>query len=155
MYAMQRKSSLTAVVLTCDRPERCRASVEHNARALAVLPGADVLVLNNGRGPVELPAAVAGVPVRVLSMSRNRGAEARNAALSATPAERLFFLDDDAYIESEHVQALDAVFAAHPETGCVAFRIVNGAAAEGSLLPTVFHGCAVGIAREALRQAGG
>ncbi|MDD4734535.1 MAG: glycosyltransferase [Kiritimatiellae bacterium] len=152
---MNRTPSLTAVVLTCDRPERCRESVAHNARALAALPQSELLVLNNGRLPVELPERIGEVPIRVISMPRNLGAEARNAALNAARGERLFFLDDDVYIEPEHVAALGAVFSEHPDTGAVGFRIFNRGAEEGSLLPSVFHGCAVGILREALYAAGG
>jgi len=146
---------LTAVVLTCDRPERCRESVAHNARALAVLPQSDVLVLNNGRLPVEVPERIGEVPIRVVSMPRNLGAEARNTALTEARGERLFFLDDDVYIEPEHAAALGAVFSGHPDTGAVGFRIFNRGAEEGSLLPSVFHGCAVGISREAVGRSGG
>lgn len=152
---MMQRFSLTAVMLTCDRPERCRETAACNARALSTAEHPELLILNNGHQPVELPNHLAGVPVRVISMRRNLGAEARNAALDEARSDRLFFLDDDVYIEPAHVAALDAVFSAYPDTGAVGFRIFNRDQEEGSLLPAVFHGCAAGISREALRQAGG
>lgn len=155
MNTMNPLPPVTAVMLTCDRPERCRESAAHNAQALAALPGSELLIINNGRLPVDLPGTLAGVAVRVIPMPRNLGAEARNRALEEARNEWLFFLDDDVYIEAEHVRALAGVVSEYPETGAVGFRIFNRDQEEGSLLPGAFHGCAVGISREALRRAGG
>jgi GT2 family glycosyltransferase len=146
---------LTAVVLTHNRVQRCRESLRHNARALQAAGQAEILLINNGSQPVELGDNIAGVLLRTLAPKKNLGAESRNLALKHARGEILLFLDDDVFIEPHHAQRMLQVFAEDPETGAVAFRIFNGDREEASLLPSVFHGCAVGIRRNALAKVGG
>lgn len=142
------------IVLTCGRPARCADSIRHNAQTLAGIP-AEIMVVNNGGGSLDLPARVGDVPCRVLEMPRNLGAEARNAALAAARGEYVLVLDDDAYFNPELAAAMVQVFTADAAVGAVACRIQNGTGEEASLLPSVFHGCACGFRREALHQVGG
>ena len=149
------KEGVSAVVLTYNRARRCRDALTHNMRALATAPS-EILLLNNGTERVSPPDPTATTSVRVLDMPRNLGAEARNVALDEARYETLLFLDDDVYIEPEHIARLPGIMNTNPETACVAFRVADRAGGEeASLLPTVFHGCAVAIKREALRRAGG
>ncbi len=146
---------LSLVVLTNNRPARCRDSVLHNAAALAGRR-AEIVIINNGDPALDLPDVVAGAPCRVFHMPYNVGAEARNVALLQARGRNLLFLDDDAYVESAHILAMEQAFSSDPATAAAAFRITSPQGVEeAALLPTVFHGCACAIRRPALEAVGG
>jgi len=145
---------ISLIILTFNRPERCTECVLKHAMLLEGI-SAEILVINNGHIPVDLPVQHACIPIRLKTMPANRGAEARNEAITEARGDVLLFLDDDAFVLRHHVEELLHVFQSPPDTGAVAFRIFNGTQQEASLLPTVFHGCAVGIRKDALKKAGG
>ena len=145
---------VSALVLTYNRAKRCIDSAWHNALAMQGLR-AEILVINNGTDPVSLPAAIANVPCRVLQMPRNLGAAARNEGLRVARGSAVVALDDDSYIDPGLIENLLASLRRDPRIGAVAFRIQNGVQEESCLLPTVFHGCACGFRRRALREVGG
>ncbi|BBJ39530.1 hypothetical protein SSPO_022480 [Streptomyces antimycoticus] len=81
---------LSVVIPTKDKPESLRAT-------LACLladgpPSAEIVVVSDGEGPVEVPA---DAPVRVVEGPRRGRAAARNAGARAAGGTRLLFVDDD------------------------------------------------------------
>lgn len=145
---------VSAVVLTRNRANRCIDSVWHNALSMQGLR-AEIIVINNGEEPVPLPATIANVPCRVVQMPRNLGAIARNEGLRLARGDTVLALDDDSYIDPGLIEAMLNLLKSDSRIGAVAFRIQNGDKEESCLLPTVFHGCACGFRRSALREVGG
>ena len=144
---------VSAIVLTHNRVKRCIDSVWHNALAMQGVR-AEMIVVNNGHEPVELPPTLAGTPCSVISLKKNIGAAARNIGLEAASGRFILVLDDDSYIDPGLVEAMLDTFRQDPKIGAVAFRILNGNREEACLLPTVFHGCACGFRRSALEEVG-
>jgi hypothetical protein len=148
--------TMDAVILTRNRPEQCLDTVRQTAAAWPSAVAGGIVVVNNGGIPPAIPASVAGVPCRLLSLPRNIGAAARNRILTGTePADFLVMLDDDATLSQAAFADMARLFAADARTGAVAFRVSNGTREEGCLLPTVFHGCACGFRSRALQAIGG
>ncbi|NCD33617.1 MAG: glycosyltransferase [Spartobacteria bacterium] len=145
---------ISAVMLTCGRPEQCRHCVEANARALASLP-AEILVINNTVCPPPTFSETSPTPVRLIQNPVAGGAEARNLALLHARGDYFLFLDDDATISTSMIRSAMQAMDYDETTGIVCFRVNNAQTEEASLLPTVFHGCAVMIRRQALSDAGG
>ena len=116
---------------------------------------AEIIVINNGTEPVQLPATIADVPCRVIQMPRNLGALARNKGLRLAGGGAVLALDDDSYIDSGLIEAMLNSLNRDSRIGAVAFRVQNGDREESCLLPTVFHGCACGFRRSALMEVGG
>ena len=144
---------VSAIVITHNRVKRCIDSVWHNALALQGVR-AEMIVVNNGHEPVNLPASLSGTPCFVIPLKENLGAAARNIGLQAASGRFILVLDDDAYIDPGLVEAMLDTFRRDPQIGAVAFRILNGRKEEACLLPTVFHGCACGFRRSALERVG-
>jgi hypothetical protein len=88
-------------------------------------------------------------------MPSNQGAAARNAGIAAASCKSLIMLDDDAFIEPPHIQALLHGLETTPLAGSFSFPVRNATEAEGCLLPTIFHGCACGFRKSSLLDAGG
>ena len=149
-------TDISLIILTCNRPTRCVDSAWHNTLAMQGLR-AETIVVNNGALPVSLPAAIAGIPCRVIQMPANLGAAARNDGIRAATGEFILTLDDDAYMDPDLVPQMLTAFKDNPAMGAVAFRIRNAKKdeEEGCLLPTVFHGCACGFRKSAIIKAGG
>ena len=145
---------VSAVVLTCNRANRCVDSVWHNALSMQRLR-AEIIVINNGTEPVQLPATIANVPCRVIQMPRNLGALARNEGVRLARGNAVLALDDDSYMDPGLAEAMLNSLESDSQIGAVAFRIQNGDKEESCLLPTVFHGCACGFRRSALKKVGG
>jgi GT2 family glycosyltransferase len=145
---------ISAVILTCNRADRCADSVWHNALSMQGRH-AEIIVINNGTEPAHLPARIADTPCRVIQMPRNLGALARNEGLRLARGAAVLALDDDSYIDPGLIEAMLNSLNRDPRIGAVAFRIQNGDSEESCLLPTVFHGCACGFRRSALMDVGG
>ncbi len=164
----KRVFEITIVMLTNNRADRCLDCVRHAAAALQGIAG-EILVINNGQPILDFPAAVEGVPCRIINPGRNLGAGARNLALETTDSEYLLMLDDDAYLEADAassggatlnhsknpVKTLVEIFRSNPRIGAVAFKVLYDNRMEACLLPTVFHGCACGFRTGALKAIGG
>jgi GT2 family glycosyltransferase len=79
----------------------------------------DVVVVGNGWEPSELPPGVRGV-----TLPEDVGIPAgRNAGVPRAEGELLFFLDDDASLESDHALARVASKFADPELGLLQLRV--------------------------------
>lgn len=150
----QAKIRISALILTCNRADRCRDVVANTALRLASIPS-EIIVVNNGAADLVLPEYPGPVSCRILQMPRNLGTIARNHGWRQARGEIVLTLDDDAYIGEGLPEAMLKSFDSCPNAGAVFFRVHDGKKAEGCLLPTVFHGCACGFRRSALDQAGG
>lgn len=110
-----------------DELDRALASVD-----AAVRPGDEVIVFDQ-ESDVARRAAVAGrhPAVRWVPCARNVGfAAGVNRAAAETQAPLLLWLNPDAELTRDVRDALEAWLAGHPETGCVAPRVLN---ADGSV----------------------
>ncbi|NCC52501.1 MAG: glycosyltransferase family 2 protein, partial [Spartobacteria bacterium] len=145
----------SVIILTCNRVERCLDSVAHNAARLAGHT-AEIIIVNNGTQPVPVQSEIAGISVRVLQMSRNLGAEARNAGLAVAVGRYVVFVDDDAYLPDGFAVDTWPLFARHDGVAGISFRVHDAQGGEEScLLPSVFHGCACAFERAWLDRVGG
>ena len=112
--------TVSVVILTRgDRPgelSRAIASVQEQ-RGVEV----ELVVVGNGWEPQGLPPSVATV-----HLERNIGVGGRNAGVTATTGEILFFLDDDAWLPSTDTLAHVAqLFAEHSPIGMAQCRLVD------------------------------
>lgn len=146
---MMQAVELSVIVLTCNRPERCRDSLRKNQAALSAWR-CEWLIVNNGAADFTLPPDLPA-PSRLLQMPRNLGTEARNTALNEARGTYILVLDDDAYIPAGTLAP--ALRALH--TTAAAGGIILPVENEGCLLPTIFHGCAALFRRTALQSIGG
>ncbi|MGH2949281.1 MAG: glycosyltransferase family 2 protein, partial [Solirubrobacteraceae bacterium] len=108
------------VVLTQGRRQaELRAALDSLLRQRGV--DLDVVVVGNGWEPAGLPDGVRGVHV-----PEDRGIPAgRNAGVPAVGGELLFFLDDDARLQSGDALArVGAMFEADPELGLLQLRVI-------------------------------
>jgi GT2 family glycosyltransferase len=140
---------ISVIVLTCNRPERCRDSVQKNQAELADF-STEWWIVNNGEEAVELPSD-SPAPTRLIQMPHNGGTAARNAVLGKAAGSCLLMIDDDAYIHRESISSALEQLKQHPQAGGVILPVEN----ESCLLPTIFHGCAVLFSTAALEAAGG
>jgi len=145
---------LSVIIVTFNRPQRCFDVVKHTAKALAGRR-AEILVVNNGTQPVDLPEYMEEIPCRILTAPRNLGAAAKNIAMAVASGIYLLVLDDDAYIESDVIEPMICLFQGDPTLGAVSFRIAGNTAEEACILPSVFHGCACAFRRDILQAIGG
>ena len=124
--------SFACVVLTQGgRPDDLRLAVDSLRRQRGV--AVDVVVVGNGWQPTGLPDGVRGV-----GLPEDRGIPAgRNAGVPHARGELLFFLDDDASLESDDALALVAAgFAAEPDLGLVQLRVAPRDGAGGGCSAT-------------------
>ena len=150
---------ISYVMPTRNRPEvlertldRIAVLGEHDAEVIIADNASDVAVRTR-------PMLPSGVPVRVLRLSENHAAAARNMA--AREAHRrsqwIVMLDDDSY--PVDLGLLRAVAQAAPETGAIAAEIFlpRGSATrrEQGGLPEVFIGCGVAIRTQLFNRLGG
>lgn len=94
--------------------------------------------------------------VKLIALTKNKGAVAKNLALPKALGQYVVFLDDDSYPERGAIRRMIAHFEADPRLGAATFTITlpNGTN-ECSAYPDVFIGCGVGLRRKALRNVGG
>lgn len=156
---------ISYVIPTKDRPARLAATLE----AIGRLPAhrGEVVVVDNASSVGEVAGGCElanGVVVRVLRMSRNMGAAARNegARASDPSSEWLVMLDDDSYpvgvpgcVEAGGLGGLlseqpGEVFAVAGEI----FLPARGVRESGGL-PEVFIGCGAAVRRDVFLDVGG
>jgi GT2 family glycosyltransferase len=98
----------------------------------------DITVVDNGSSD-GTPAAIRErwPSVRVIENGANLGAPAaRGAGVAATFGDILVFLDDDTRVEDpDLLERVRAAFAAHPQAGVIAFRLLDPA----TRLPRTFE----------------
>lgn len=114
----------------------------------------EVLVINNGGIPPDLPQQENGIPFRIINNVRNLGTAARNLAINS--ADYIIMLDDDAFISAATVTKAVNALKNDPAAGAAALRIHGSEGDDQAcLLPTVFHGCACCFRSAALREIRG
>jgi len=145
----------SVIILTCNRVARCLDSVAHNADRLTGHVS-EIIVVNNGTQPVDLPTTIAGSSCQILQMPRNLGAEARNAGIAVAKGKYIVFVDDDAYFPDDFAKCTWKMFNEHPDVAGISFRVEgNNGEEESCLLPSVFHGCACAFTKKWLDKVGG
>jgi GT2 family glycosyltransferase len=155
---------ISYVFPTRDRPAEVRRTLEAIA-ALgdhAAVGGAEVIIADNAsREPLALPESIgpagASIPVRVLRLSENRGAAARNAAVAlADPRSAwIVMLDDDSHPMGTGLFAALAQAPDHVAAISADIWLEPGVRRESGGLPEVFIGCGVALRRRVFADLGG
>lgn len=164
---------LSYVLPTRGRPHVLACTLDRLAR-LQHLPGeAEVVIVDNA----STPAAVAprflsnGIPVRLIRLSENRSAAARNVGVEHAAGEWIVMLDDDSSpLDADGL--LSSLQDAAPDVAAVQAEIYLPSPGqlldpsreirrteltlrESGGLPEVIIGCGCAIRREAFNQVGG
>ncbi len=101
---------ISVVVRTRDRPRLLAEALD--SLAAGTYRRAEVVVVNDGGEPPELPADFP-LPLVRLDLEVNRGrAAAANAGIAAATGDYVAFLDDDDLVEPEHLATLAGLAAA-------------------------------------------
>lgn len=159
---------VTVVVATRNRWDDLRVSLPHHA------PHPVVLVDNASDDGTPDRVAEAFPEVRVLRLSRNAGAVARNLGVEQARTPYVAFADDDSWWEPGALDRAADVLDAHPRLGLLGARILVGTDAtlepvcvqmaesplgthDGEPGPRVlgFIACGAVVRRTAYQQAGG
>lgn len=114
------------IVVTYRSASYVRDCLESLDRALEAVPGARIIVVDNGSGD-DLAAVVSGISDRLTLIQRevNDGfAAGCHAGADASTAEHLLFFNPDATMGRDSVRILLAEAAEHPEAGIVGGRSV-------------------------------
>jgi N-acetylglucosaminyl-diphospho-decaprenol L-rhamnosyltransferase len=111
-------------IATRDR----RDSLLRTLERLTALPERPPIVVADNASCDGTAAAVAErfPQVRLLALDRNHGAASRNLAVRQLETPFAAFCDDDSWWEPGALAAAAATFAAHPEVGLLAARILVG-----------------------------
>ena len=103
----------TAVVCTRDRVHLLERVVVPLHAAVAALPGAELVIVQQGEGDVAAVCARAGVDARIVRDRGTGASRARNVGWRAARGEVVAFTDDDCVVPLQwlvdHVRALDDV----------------------------------------------
>ena len=125
--------SISLIIVTRNRREEVLALIGDLAGRGGegrVVRGDDITVVDNGSSD-GTPAAIRErrPEVRVIENGANRGAPAaRLAGVAASAGEILVFLDDDTRVEDpDFFERVRQAFADQPQTGAVAFRLLDPA----------------------------
>lgn len=145
---------------THNRPERLCATLnalgQLSAAKHEAIEGAEVIVVDNASSPpIHLPDRLEnGFAVRVIKLSRNHGAAARNVGVHEARGEWIVMLDDDSYpLNDQHI---DVVLHADADVAAIGAEIMlpDGLREAGGL-PEVIIGCGTVLRRKAFLSVGG
>jgi GT2 family glycosyltransferase len=120
--------SISVVIVSMNRRQEVLALIGDLAGRGAA--GDDVTVVDNGSSDGTAEAIRSAFPaVRLIENGRNRGAPAgRAAGAAASKGDLLVFLDDDTRVEDRaFFDTVRRAFAAQPEAGAIAFRLLDPA----------------------------
>ncbi len=172
-YGASRGAPVGIAIMTRNRRQAVLATL---TRLLAAAPSASQVVLvDNGSVDGTVEAVRRHHPaVRVIGLTENIGARARNVAVEAMDADVVAFADDDSWWAPGSLERAVQLFASHPRLALVAARVLVGpqerldpvsAAMANSPLarnrdlpgPTVlgFVACGAVVRRSAFLQVGG
>lgn len=145
------------VLPTYNRRHVLLHSIEQVYRCGLVRDEFELLVVDNASSDGTAEAVRERFPsVRLLRQSTNRGACAKNAALTIARGEFVVFLDDDSYPQPGSLARMIDYFERDPLLGAAVFTItLPDGSRECSAYPNVCIGCGTGFRREALQQVGG
>ena len=121
---MREAANISVVILSHNRVEELLRTV---ALTLALPEQPAVIVVDNGSGDGSASRVAQQFPaVRVLALSRNIGAAARNFGARAADTEYVAFSDDDTVWTAGSLSAATHVLRDHPRIGVVTARILVG-----------------------------
>ena len=126
---------VTIAVLTYNRREQVLRTL---AALSAVAGDCSIVVVDNGSRD-GTPAAIAKVfpSIRLISLRRNIGAAARNAAVAQIATPYVAFCDDDTQWEPRALEQAVQILEAAPQVAVLSARVIVGP--EGRLDPTCAH----------------
>jgi len=165
----------TIVIVTRNR---C-AELLHTLGKLATLrPKPSIVVVDNGSTDATAPAVRAAAGrlggIRLIRLSRNEGAAARNVGVAAADTPYVAFADDDSWWAEDALPQAETILDEHPRVGLLAARTLVGPDEHGDPVsermatsplgqdqslpgPSVlgFLACAAIVRRSAFLDAGG
>jgi len=121
--------SISVIIVTRNRRDEVLALLGDVA-GRGARGGDDITVVDNGSSDGTAAAIRERFgSVRVIENDANRGAPAaRLAGVAASAGEILVFLDDDTRVEDpDFFERVRQAFAAHPQAGAIAFRLLDPA----------------------------
>jgi|SRR5215207_9094290 len=118
---MQHGGSVTTVVVSRNRRDELLATLPRHRRP--------VILIDNASTDDSVAAVTESVPdVRVIRLSSNHGATARNLGVQLAETPYVAFADDDSWWEQDSLDRAIATLDAHPRVGLLAARILLGPA---------------------------
>ena len=113
-----RRPSLTACLVTHDRPHYVRSCLESLAQQSLGLGGFDIIVVDSCGAPETTaalrPMVAALANARMIRVDRPGASAARNAGAAASTADMIAYLDDDALAGPEWLERIQDVAAGRP-----------------------------------------
>jgi GT2 family glycosyltransferase len=154
---LQKLPIVSFVIATRNRCEVLLSTLQQIQRCGLAPDSFDVHVIDNASNDGTARRLRDEMPwVRLITLSRNNGAVARNEALPHAHGRFVVFLDDDSYPVPGAIARMIKHFELDPELGAAGFTVtLPDGRRECSAYPDVFIGCGVGIRRRALRLVGG
>lgn len=166
------RPAVTIVVATHNRARQLGAALQAQAAIRSKHPFELLVVDNASTDDTAAAIAASPAPARYLYCARRGLGAARDHGLAHARGAIVAFTDDDCYPASDYVDALVAVFDAHPEVGCVGGRIILHDASEARITikesakpeefaartiarPGDLQGANLAFRREALAASGG
>ncbi|NBY21028.1 glycosyltransferase [bacterium] len=161
---------ISVLILTQNRQEELIHCVLSLRRELANL--LEIIILDNGSNPPVLVTDLALISkVKLLRSAKNLGvAKGRNVLAQEARGDLLWFLDDDAVLETQEVCQLIKSYFRNVSLGVVSFKVINSLTGEEEvrcipdrrkdltnrdLTTSYFVGCSFVIRRKAFFDAGG
>lgn len=118
----------TCVTVNWNRSKDVEALVESLNNELGSM-GCEILVVDNGSVQEELTILEkieSKLPIKILKLDKNYGPPyARNAGASKVQSKYIFFIDSDATIDRQSVEALIGRMQSHPDMGIVGSKVLN------------------------------
>ncbi len=153
---MSSRPVLSVILATHNRREILLDTLEH-VRACGLPPGEyEIWVVDNGSSDGTAAAVAACPDVKLIRLSRNRGACAKAHAIERARGEFLLLLDDDSYPRPGCVQRMIQRLDSDPRLAAAGFTVhLPDGSQECSALPCIFVGCGVGLRTQAVRAVGG
>ncbi|HWM06231.1 MAG TPA: glycosyltransferase family 2 protein [Actinophytocola sp.] len=165
----------TIVIVTRNR---CAELLHTLGRLAALHPKPSIVVVDNGSTDATAPAVCAAAGrlggIRLIRLSRNEGAAARNVGVAAADTPYVAFADDDSWWAADALPQAETIFDEHPRVGLLAARTLVGPDEHGDPVsermatsplgqeqslpgPSVlgFLACAAIVRRSAFLDAGG
>lgn len=115
----------TVVIATRDRAGELERTL---ARLRMLRPAPPIIVVDNGSRDDTVARAARTPGVRVVRLTTNAGAVARNVGVALARTEFVAFSDDDSWWAPGALSLAESVFTAYPEVGLIAAKTLVGEA---------------------------